>query len=608
MPATQCRGRFADLDEWMVNSWNNVASRDSWRLPSRPMRSRRARSTQHLGGSSLDGSDPGPPSMPVRSHQAAPAVRRLLAMEIVSGLGDGIFWVGLVWFLIDRGTGSVGLAVAAAARLGPRALLGASAGVLADRVDRKRLLVGLDLARSITTLALSVAIANGAGVPVVIAGVFVTYTFAAPYRPALTAALPAVVGEGKLASANAMVATTRQVMTFVGPIFGAALMSSGAPAVAFGLNAASFVASALLIGSVAGLGGAVRQLRPGARTQRSPWRTEAAEGWSEITGAPGLSTVIALVFVMYAVRGAEIILLVLIADDQLGLGSAGVGLLLGAIGLGALAALPFANRIADFRNPGLVVTASVVMTGLPLIALSQTRSPFVALAVLAVLGVGVVAFELLSTVLLQRLTQRDRLGRVFGLVGSASNGGKLAGAILAPAVVAVAGLEATTAACGVALCVAALASTPRLRALTALTADRRRVLEPRVQVLASLELFAGASRQTLEMLAAYVATEQVAAGSVVIREGESADDLYVIRDGTFDVYVGAHQFSTMGPGQWFGEIGLLHHRPRTATVSASTAATVWRIPGTVFLDALYHGASEPTALVEVMAERLARAS
>ncbi|HUG00133.1 MAG TPA: MFS transporter, partial [Ilumatobacter sp.] len=354
------------------------------------MRSRRARSTPDVGGLPLDGSDSGRLALPVRSHGAAPALRRLVAMEFVSGLGDGIFWVGLVWFLIDRGTGSAGLAVAAAARLGPRALLGASAGALADRVDRKRLLVGLDVARMVTTLALCVAIANGAGVPVVIAGVFVTYTLAAPYRPALTAALPAVVGAGRLASANAIVATTRQVMTFVGPIFGAAVMSSASPAVAFGLNAASFAASALLIGSVTGLGGAVRQLRRGARrVQRSRWNTEVSEGWSEITATPGLSTVITLVFVMYAVRGAEIILLVLIADDQLGLGSAGVGLLLGAVGLGALAALPFANRIADSKNPGLVMTASVAMTGLPLIALSLTRSSFAALGVLIVLGVGV---------------------------------------------------------------------------------------------------------------------------------------------------------------------------------------------------------------------------
>ncbi len=344
------------------------------------------------------------------------------------------------------------------------------------------------------------------------------------------------------------------------------------------------------------------------RHQRSSLRREVSEGWSEINATPGLSTVIALVFVMYAVRGAEMILLVLIADDQLGLGAAGVGLLLGAIGLGALAALPFADQIADSRNPGLVLTGAVAATGVPFFALAMTSSPLVAFVALVALGAGVVAFELLSTVLLQRLTRRDRLGRVFGLVGSASNGGKLAGAVLAPALVAVAGLEVAVAVCGAAVCLAALVSSSRLQALTALTADRRRVLEPRVKVLASLGVFAGTSQQTLEMLAAYVTEEQVAAGTVVIREGDTADDLYVIRDGTFSVSVGTRQVNSMGPGQWFGEIGLLHHRPRTATVTATTPATVWRIPGSVFLDALYHGSSEPSALVEVMAERLARTS
>lgn len=572
------------------------------------MRSRHARSAPDVGGSSPEGVTVDGLSLPRRSRRAAPAVRRLVGMEIVSGLGDGIFWVGLVWFLIDRGAGPVGLAVAAAARLGPRALFGATAGALADRVDRKRLLVGLDLARWVTMLTLCLATASGAGVTPVVAAVFVTYTFAAPYRPALTAALPSVVGESRLASTNATVATTRQLMTFVGPIFGTAVVRFWSPSVAFGLNAASFAVSALLIGSVAGLGGAVRERRRGLRHQRSSLRREVSEGWSEINATPGLPTVIALVFVMYAVRGAEMILLVLIADDQLGLGAAGVGLLLGAIGLGALAALPFADRIADSRNPGLVLTGAVAATGIPFLALAMTSSPLMAFVALVALGAGVVAFELLSTVLLQRLTRRDRLGRVFGLVGSASNGGKLAGAVLAPALVAVAGLDVAVAASGAAVCLAALVSSSRLQALTALTADRRRVLQPRVNALASLGVFAGTSQQTLEMLAAYVTEEQVAAGAVVIREGDAADDLYVIRDGTFSVSVGTRQVNAMRPGQWFGEIGLLHQRERSATVTATTAATVWQIPGSVFLDALYHGSSEPTALVEVMAERLARTS
>ena len=76
-----------------------------------------------------------------------PVVHRIVVTEVVSGLGDGVFWVGLAAILLARGVGARGFAVAAVARLGPRALISAPAGVLADRVDRRRLLVTLDLTR-----------------------------------------------------------------------------------------------------------------------------------------------------------------------------------------------------------------------------------------------------------------------------------------------------------------------------------------------------------------------------------------------------------------------------------------------------------------------------
>ena len=63
-------------------------------------------------------------------EKRAPGVGRIVGMEVVSGLGDGVFWVGLIALLLDRGVGVEGFAVAALVRLGPRALISAPAGVL----------------------------------------------------------------------------------------------------------------------------------------------------------------------------------------------------------------------------------------------------------------------------------------------------------------------------------------------------------------------------------------------------------------------------------------------------------------------------------------------
>jgi cAMP-binding proteins - catabolite gene activator and regulatory subunit of cAMP-dependent protein kinases len=127
-----------------------------------------------------------------------------------------------------------------------------------------------------------------------------------------------------------------------------------------------------------------------------------------------------------------------------------------------------------------------------------------------------------------------------------------------------------------------------------------------------LAVFEGAPRDALERLAAAHTEERVAAGAIVIREGDESDDLFVIREGTFDVLSvttttgGDTKINDMEPGDVFGEIGLVERMPRTATVIATTDAVLWRIPGAVFLDALTGPTLLPGAMVSTMATRLAR--
>ena len=124
-------------------------------------------------------------------------------------------------------------------------------------------------------------------------------------------------------------------------------------------------------------------------------------------------------------------------------------------------------------------------------------------------------------------------------------------------------------------------------------------------MLAALGLFEGASAPALERIAASLATVSLHAGTTVLREGDAADDLFIVRDGEFSVTRSGRVVNTLHPDDWFGEIGLLQRRPRMATVVAATDAVAWRIPGETFLGALQESAAEPTALIVVMADRLA---
>ena len=112
----------------------------------------------------------------------------------------------------------------------------------------------------------------------------------------------------------------------------------------------------------------------------------------------------------------------------------------------------------------------------------------------------------------------------------------------------------------------------------------------------------------LEQVAAALRTEHLTAGTVVLAEGEPADDMFVTRSGDFVVTINGRQVDAMRDGDWFGEIGLLQHRDRTATVIAATDAEVWRVPGATFLSAFEDSRAEPAALMDVMAERLRRSA
>ena len=94
--------------------------------------------------------------------------------------------------------------------------------------------------------------------------------------------------------------------------------------------------------------------------------------------------------------------------------------------------------------------------------------------------------------------------------------------------------------------------------------------------------------------------------------GEPADDLYVIRSGRFAVTAAGERegepmaVRTMAEGEWFGEIGVVERRPRTATVTAEVDGLLWRIPGVAFLAAVEQAPALPGPLRDAVRARLAR--
>jgi predicted MFS family arabinose efflux permease len=533
-----------------------------------------------------------------------PSLRPVLVAEALSSVGDAVFWVGLLVWALDRPHGTAVVALAAIARLGPRALLGASGVRFADRFDRRRLLVGLDCLRAVLMFAIAWIVAADGSTTIVLGVVFATYVLAVPYRPGFTAAVPLIVGERDAAPANALARSVRQIATFLGPLLGALVVWMGAPQWAIFLNAATFALSGAFLVGVKRLSGVPRPLRS-HRAGSAPTHTAANKTPDLTTFAGGLRVMMALTFAFSVARGAELVLLVLVARDRLGMGAEGVGILNAAIGVGAIVAVPFIARVVTIDRPTLAVIGALVLSSVPLALLAAMVMPAAACTALVGVGIGIVMFEVLAVSLLQRMSRIAALARVFGIENMMVNGGKLAGSLLAPLLVAMFSLQVSLIVVAAVVVLSAVAAAPGLARITRETKSSRRAIAPIVDVLAHLDLFAGASELALERLARTLRPIVVPRGELVIAEGAEPDCLFIVRSGHLDVTKEEQKVARLGPDDWFGEIGLLHRVPRTATVLSAETTELWQIPGADFLTALNESALPPAALLEGISARLA---
>jgi len=99
---------------------------------------------------------------------------------------------------------------------------------------------------------------------------------------------------------------------------------------------------------------------------------------------------------------------------------------------------------------------------------------------------------------------------------------------------------------------------------------RRRARDPKVERLSQVQLFAACSKRDLSRIAALAEEIEVPAGRVLMRQGDPGREAFVIADGRAKATILGKMSATLGPGECFGEMALLHSAPRSATVTAES--------------------------------------
>jgi predicted MFS family arabinose efflux permease len=530
---------------------------------------------------------------------------RLLAAGLaISQTGDWLYNVALL-VLVLRSTGSATwVAAAGIVRLLPYVLFGTLGGVVADRYPRRQVMIVSDVLRSAVMVCLAVVDLTSGSAAFAIALAGLSTTFAVAYVPAEAASLQRIVDEDELAAANSVTSTITNACIALGPAVGGVLLLLGSSSTAFFLNAATFLGSAAAVGRIR------TDLGP-SRGEERP--SEAGGTWQAIRGGihalRASRDVLVLVGAWCAnafLYGGEIVLLALLATGRLGIGGDGLSFLYAAFGAGGILAAVVAHRAADRTRQGVTLGLATVVTGLAFAGFVFTHLPAVGYALVAVDGAASIVLDVLVLTSLQRMLGNDVMGRAMGAVDSLVVGAMLLGTIAAPPLVDT--LEVP----GAVLVVAGIVVAAGLLVLVrARTIDRRAAarvgeLASRVTLLDALDIFTGASRATLEALASELRPHHVGAGEIVLREGDEPDDLYVVASGRLAVTTRrAGQVAELQDRDYFGEIGLLHGIPRTATVTAVTDCDLWRMSGETFLRLVNEGGQRSASLSGNVAARLA---
>ncbi|MBL0937746.1 MAG: MFS transporter [Gemmatimonadaceae bacterium] len=318
-----------------------------------------------------------------------PTFRLLWSASVLSGVGTWIHDVGAAWLMTDLTPSPLMVSLVQTASTLPVLLLALPAGVLADVFDRRHVLLFAQLWMAVAAALLATAVLTGAATaPVVLLLLFALGIGNALTGPAWQAIVPELVEPREVAGAVALNSAGINVARAVGPAIGGVIVAALGPAAAFIANALTFL----------GVSGALASWsRTSAQSDVPPEPIGMAlrTGVRYVRHDAGLVAVLVRTLVFMSCGSALWALLPIVGRRLLGVSALGYGMMLGAIGVGALIATALLSRWrAAIGAERLVRLATVVYAGV-LLVIATSRNYFLLCAVLVVAGMAWLA--LLST-------------------------------------------------------------------------------------------------------------------------------------------------------------------------------------------------------------------
>jgi predicted MFS family arabinose efflux permease len=536
------------------------------------------------------------PSAPRGSRAAAfqavasqPGLRRVEIgwAGVVTGESIAQIAIGVLAYNV-AGIGGLGLLVAL--QMLPSALLAPTLATLGERFRRERLMLGCDTARLVIAVAAAVAADVHAG-QAVRYGVAIGLALAqSTFNPAQRALVPLLVTTpAELTAASVVTGLTQSICQVAGPALGGlVLVLSGAPMALLVAAGCFAVAAAADAGLPSSLGLAQKPTHGGGAGVRA--------GARAALGDVRLRLVLGLFAAKNLGRGALNVLIVLIPLAVLGLGNSGVGWLTAAVGAGGVIGGAAATALVTRRRLSIAMAAGVAVWGLAFLAIGAFENLPIAVVALVALGIGNAICDASGYSLVPRSTRDDLLTRVYGIHESVRAAAIAAGGGLT-ALVALHGSPRDALFCAGAVLLACALAGVLLRRYDALD-----VVDPRtLELLRNVPLLGWLPSVALDRLASKLRPLELAAGAVLLREGEPGDRAYVIERGEVVVSLAGREVGRLRAGDLVGEIALLRSVPRTATVVAASDVRLLALDRSEFLVAAT-GAPDARAAADTLVD------
>jgi MFS family permease len=327
---------------------------------------------------------------------------RLWVGQGISFVGDAVSMIALVVLVVQITGSASAVGGALVARLLPT-LASPLAGVLADRLDRRAVLVASDLARAV--LVLGMVFARELVVLYVL--VFLMGLARTLFNPTIRAAFPSVVGGGDLTRANALISGTFSVSETVGPALGGVLVATVGVKAAFVLDAATYLISAAFLSRIP-------LLRP-QREDGGDFAQDLRAGFGYLAGARVPLAIVVGTFLTILTINTTIPAEVFLAKETFEAGDAGYGLLVGLFGGGMILGSALIAALGDRVRLLPLYFLGVFTSALALAGTGLSPTFIFALGALTVAGVANGIDNVTTDTILQKRVPDAFLGRVFSV-------------------------------------------------------------------------------------------------------------------------------------------------------------------------------------------------